>query len=213
MPDAWRFSAAVGSEGARELVAVARYAVSQSLGRLPAPMINVRGLGSVVEAGRRWALDERGTRTSCEVYFCSLGNAGGGRAKRAVPPSRRQLLVRKVPGLRAFGLLLFDGPRRMLGALVVEVGEGRADWCTVMAELLVFYRSCRQTTAVNIRNARLANCDRSRSCVTDPGLVDGLTGDGGPCESLVRVLLFCCRGGSAACVLAGGGMRRRCPRA
>ena len=32
-------------------------------------MINVRGLGSVVEAGRRWALDERGTRTSCDIYI------------------------------------------------------------------------------------------------------------------------------------------------
>ena len=90
MPDARRFSAAVGNEGARELVAVARCAVPQILGRLPVPMINVRGLGSVVEAGWRWALDERGTRTSCEIYTCSPGNAGGGRARDAVSPYHRR---------------------------------------------------------------------------------------------------------------------------
>ena len=69
MPDARHFSAAVGSEGARELIAVARCAVSQSLGRLPVPMVNVRGSGAVVDVGRRWALDERGTRASREIYF------------------------------------------------------------------------------------------------------------------------------------------------
>ena len=138
MPDAGRFSTAVGSEGARELVAVARCAVSQSLGRLPVPMINVRGLGSSVEAGRRWALDERGTRISWGIYICSPDNAGGGRARGVVPPSGRQLPSWKVPGWRAFGLLLFNGPRRMLGALFVETGEGVTDWCTVMAELMVF---------------------------------------------------------------------------
>ena len=98
MPNARRFSVAVSSEGARELIAVARCAVSQSLGRLPVPMINIRGLGSVVEAGRRCALDERGTRTSSGIYICSPGNAGGGRARGAVPPSGSQLPVRKVPG-------------------------------------------------------------------------------------------------------------------
>ena len=41
--------------------------------------VNVRGLGVAVEAGRRWALDERGIRTSCEIYGCSPSNAGGGR--------------------------------------------------------------------------------------------------------------------------------------
>ena len=90
MPDARRFWAVVGSQGARELVAVSRCAVSQSLGRLPVPRINVRGLGSMVEAGRRWALDERGTRPSGEICSCSPGNAGGGRARGAVPPSGRQ---------------------------------------------------------------------------------------------------------------------------
>ena len=69
MPDARLFLSAVGSEGARKLVAVARCAVSQSLERLTVLMINVRGLGSVVDAGRRWALDERGTRTSCYIYI------------------------------------------------------------------------------------------------------------------------------------------------
>ena len=98
MPDARRFSAAVGSEEARELVAVARCAVSQGLGSLPVAMVNVRGSGAAVEAGRRWALDECGTRTSCEVYGCSPGNAGGGRARGAVPSSGRQLPLQKVPG-------------------------------------------------------------------------------------------------------------------
>ena len=130
------YSAAVGNEGARELVAVARCAVSQSLGRLPVPMINVRGLGPVVEAGRRWALYERGTRTSCEICICSPGNAGDRHARGIVPPSGRQLPLRKGPGWCAFRLLLFDGPRRRLGALVVEAGECGTDWCTVMAELL-----------------------------------------------------------------------------
>ena len=88
----------VGSEGARGLVTVARCAVSRSLRRWLVPMINVRGWRSVVEAGRRWTLDGRGTRTSCEKYICSPGNAGGGRAKGAIPPSGRQLPVRKVPG-------------------------------------------------------------------------------------------------------------------
>ena len=54
-------------------------------------------------------------------------------------------------------------------------------------------------------------CDRRWSCVTDSGRVAGLTGGGGPCESWFRVLLFCCRGGSTACVLASGGTRRCCP--
>ena len=98
MPDARRFSAAVGSEGVRELVAVARYAVSQILGRLPVPMVNVWGSGAAVEAGRRWALDERGTRTSCEIYRCCPVNAEGGRARGAVPPPGRQLPVRRMPG-------------------------------------------------------------------------------------------------------------------
>ena len=98
MPDALRFSATVGSEGARELVAVARCAVSINLGRLPVPVVNVRGAGAAIEFGRRWALDERGTRTSCEVYDCFPGNTGGGRARGAVPPLGRQLPVRKVPG-------------------------------------------------------------------------------------------------------------------
>ena len=57
------------------------------LERLLVPMINVRGLGSVVEAGRRWALDERGTRTSCEIYSCSRGDVGGGRGRGAVGAS------------------------------------------------------------------------------------------------------------------------------
>ena len=97
MLDARRFLKAAGYEGARELVAVARCAVSQSLGRLAVPMINVRDLGSEVEAGRRWVLDERGTRIACEIYICSPGNAGDGRARGAVPPSGRQVPVRKVP--------------------------------------------------------------------------------------------------------------------
>ena len=69
MPDARRFSAAVGNKGAREIVAVEKCAVSQSLGRLPVPMSNVRGLGSVFEAGRPWELDKRGTRTSRNIYI------------------------------------------------------------------------------------------------------------------------------------------------
>ena len=36
----------------------------------------------------------------------------------------------------------------------------------------------------------------------DLGRVTSLTGGGGPCEGWFRVLLFCCRGGSAACVAA-----------
>ena len=69
MPDARRFSAAVGNKGAREIVAVEKCAVSQSLGRLPVPMSNVRGLGSVFDAGRPWELDKRGTRTSRNIYL------------------------------------------------------------------------------------------------------------------------------------------------
>ena len=61
-------------------------------------MTNVRGLGSVVQAGRRWALDKRGTRKSSEKYICYPGNAGGGRSRAAVPPLKRQLAVRKVSG-------------------------------------------------------------------------------------------------------------------
>ena len=61
-------------------------------------MINVRGLGLVVEPGRCWALDERDTRTFCVKNSRSYGNTGGGRARGAVPPSGRQLPGRKVPG-------------------------------------------------------------------------------------------------------------------
>ena len=44
-------------------------------------------------------------------------------------------------------------------------------WC--------FYRSRRQTPAVKMRNAPLATCDQSWSCVTVPDRVAGLTGGGG----------------------------------
>ena len=56
MPDARGFLTVVGSEGEQELVAVATCAVSHTLGRLPVPIINVGGLGSVVEADRHWRL-------------------------------------------------------------------------------------------------------------------------------------------------------------
>ena len=46
-----------------------------------------------------------------------------------------------------------------------------------------FHRSCRQTTAVKIWNARLANGDRSWNCVTDPGRAAGMTGGDHPFES------------------------------
>ena len=72
-------------------------------------------------------------------------------------------------------------------------------------------RSRRQTPAGSIRNACLVNCDRSY--MTDPGRVAALTRGSGPCESWFRALLFCCRGGSASCVPANGGTRRRCRRA
>ena len=39
---------------------------------MPVPMISVRGLGSVVEADRRWALDERGARTSREICILKI---------------------------------------------------------------------------------------------------------------------------------------------
>ena len=98
VPDARRFSAAVGSEGARELVAVARCAVSLSLGWLPVSTVNVWVTGAAVEAGRRWALDERGALTSCEIYRCCPVNADGGRARGAVPPPGRQSPVHRMPG-------------------------------------------------------------------------------------------------------------------
>ena len=101
----------------------------------------------------------------------------------------------------------------MIGALFVEGSRVGLIGTQLWLSYWYFYRSRRQTLAVKIRNARLVNCERSWSCVTDRGCVAGLTGGGGPCESWFRVLLFCCRGGSAACPLASGGTRRRCPRA
>ena len=99
MPDAQRFSAVSGRQRAYELVAVARGVVSERRARMPVvPMDNVRGVGAAVEAGRRWAMDERGTQAPCEIYVFSPGNAGGRRARDAAPPSGHQLPARKVPG-------------------------------------------------------------------------------------------------------------------
>ena len=98
MLDARRFLKAAGYEGARELVAVARCAVSRSLGWLPVSTVNVWVTGAAVEAGRRWALDERGALTSCEIYRCCPVNADGGRARGAVPPPGRQSPVHRMPG-------------------------------------------------------------------------------------------------------------------
>ena len=94
----------------------------------------------------------------------------------------------------------------------VLAGEGGTGWCTVMAKLSVFMTvAARQTPAVSTRITRLVSCDKT--CVIDPDPVAGLTGGGGPGESLFQALLFCCRGGSEACVPSSGGTRRRCPRA
>ena len=53
---------------------------------------------AAVETGRRWALDEPGTRASYEINVFSTGSAGGGRAGGTIPPSGCLLAVRKVPG-------------------------------------------------------------------------------------------------------------------
>ena len=87
----------------------------------------------------------------------------------------------------------------MLGPLVFEAGDSGTDWCAVMTELYGS-RVFRIVTGLEV-------------VWLDLGRVAGLTGGGVFCERWFRVLLFYCRGGSAACVLDSGGTKRRCPRA
>ena len=61
-------------------------------------MKNNRAVGTAVEAGRRWEVDEHRAPTSWEIHIPSPGNAGGSRARGTVPPSRPHLHPRRVPG-------------------------------------------------------------------------------------------------------------------
>ena len=57
---------------------------------------------------------------------------------RGVPYHRRGVNhSAESAGLTGIRLLLFDGPRCMLGVPVVEASKGTTDGCTVIVELLV----------------------------------------------------------------------------
>ena len=74
-----------------------------------------------------------GTRACCEIKGGVPDSAVGGRAGCAVPPSRCQLPVRKVPGWRALGFPpgLWVAPKRFPGVVagVEEAGEGGTPPC------------------------------------------------------------------------------------
>ena len=99
---------------------------------------------AAIETGRRWALDEPVIRSSCKINVFSPGNAGGGRAGGAVPPSACQLPVRKVPGWCALGFPpgLRDAPYRTARRGANSGIGGRAGDSTVVARprLLVTVR-------------------------------------------------------------------------
>ena len=84
---------------------------------MPTSTGNVRGVGAAVESGRRAALDERGTRVSCENVLAL------------------EMLATDVQGVPYHHRGYYSC--RMAGALLDEEGEGGIDWCTAMAELYV----------------------------------------------------------------------------